>query len=327
MRNLDRPVDELGQSRNDRLARLLVEGKRDEALALDLTVGQRLDRVDLGGHAAELGLGGNDRLRLLDGDRAFGFGDHLAVYGLGDRQVLVVERHQPVQPVAIDALLERNVGLDVAGDLTGGEVVRHQPGMTHRVDRIVGGEFGDGRRIAGDVDVERADDGPHVRLLDRELAVACGHGTPARQIDRARRQGDVDVVALVVDDARGVPHRRDQACRIEARAFDMKGAEQFVGRQRHAIAGAPGLDTGIEAAPSDTLPPNTLLSTQLRAPRPENQGQSCFTWDTGMSCTLKATDTPGAFPSTKRMDAVPSASPRPPFTTISSADRIFSSGR
>ena len=76
--------------------------------------------------------------------------------GLAIDRSRVVERDQPAEPVGIDALLQRDVGLDVARDLAG-EVLRRQPDEAHGVDRIVGGKLGDGRRVAGDVDVKRAD--------------------------------------------------------------------------------------------------------------------------------------------------------------------------
>ena len=52
----------------------------------------------------------------------------------------------------------------------------------------------------------------------------------------------------------------------------------------------------------------------------ENQGHSCLTCETGMSCTEKAADMPGAPSSTICTEAVPSTSPRPVCTTIWSAE-------
>ena len=69
-----------------------------------------------------------------------------------------------------------------------------------------------------------------------------------------------------------------------------------------------------------TRPPNRFCITQSRALLAENQGHSCLTCETGMSCTEKAADIPGALSSTNCTEAVPSTSPRPVCTTIWSAE-------
>src|SRR5690606_32947966 len=112
-----------------------------------------------------------------------------------------------------------------------------------------------------------------VGLLDHQLAVAGGDGTPAGHEDRARRQGDLDIVAVKLHRADGVSHGRNAPSRIEARAVDLKTAGHFLSGKRNAVSCAPGfyaiLHIAIENLAPEQIFKHPTTRSAGRKPRPK----------------------------------------------------------
>ena len=272
-RNLDGAGQKRREARHEGLARLVIDDERDLAAAGQAILAQRLDQIDFGRNAVELAGGGNHRLRRIDGDVAIRRRHRLAIEGLGKRQVLVVERHEPAQAVLVGTGLKRNIRLDVARDRPG-KVARHDADMAHGIDRLIGGEFRDRRRLARHVDVQRADDRMDLHVVHGQAAVAGRHGAPARQKDRPGRQGDPDIGAVELDGPVGVPHRRDTASRVEARILDLEAAGHLFVR-RLILAGFRVLrrlaeaDVAVEDPPAEEIVQNPMARAFRGKPGPQ----------------------------------------------------------